>query len=633
MASNIRSSAFFPLTLSSPWTVKVDLLTTLPVSPTASHRDRSMSIWAVFGKLKPGISASQSKANLETLFAASKADAPIMFRSDTKLVIDSLQHHRIGDAHLLLFVLSGAVAFLLFIACANVANLLLARWSSQSRELAVRAAIGAGRNRLIRQLFTETALLTIAGCALGLMIVVLSLSVFVHYAGDEIPRLSEVTVDARVLLIAAITSCITTLLFGWLPALRAGSVDIQSILQSTGRLGLSAGYGRMRRVLVASEIAIALILLSGASLLLETVWHMENDRLGFQPEHVLTVSLELRGSNLDTGNQVNLADDILHFIQQLPGTEATALTQCTPLRGGPIDITFSRSDRPVPEAFHRGDGITVCGTGPSYLTAAKIPLIRGRFFTEGDFPHPRTLALINEAAVRAYFPGEDPLSRRILKEGPEGEWKTVIGIVSDTKNHGLRLPSYPQAFVNDLGLTGASELLFIVRTAANQNTLTSEVREKLRTLDPGLFAKFETLNESMAEMSSGARFNGVLLASFASLAFIIAIIGVYGLFAFAVIERTQEIGIRMAVGARPSTILGLVLGEGAWLVMIGSLVGVSGALAATRYMKSLLYDVSASDPRIYAATFLAIAVAALLATWVPAWRASSIDPVIALRHE
>ncbi|MGI9072846.1 MAG: FtsX-like permease family protein [Bryobacteraceae bacterium] len=177
------------------------------------------------------------------------------------------------------------------------------------------------------------------------------------------------------------------------------------------------------------------------------------------------------------------------------------------------------------------------------------------------------------------------------------------------------------------------ELLFIVRTAANQNTLASEVQEKLRTLDPSLFAKFETLNESMAEMSSGARFNGVLLASFASLAFLIAMIGVYGLFAFAVIERTQEIGIRMAVGARPSAILALVLGEGASLVMIGSLVGLSGALAATRYMKSLLYDLSASDPRIYAAAVLAIAIAALLATWVPAWRASSIDPVIALPHE
>ncbi|HYW44838.1 MAG TPA: ABC transporter permease [Bryobacteraceae bacterium] len=615
-----------------PMDVQVDVLTTLPVSPTASHHDRTMMTWATFGRLKPGVTVAQARANLETLFAASKADAPLFFRADNSLVVEPLQQHRVGNARMLLAVLLGAVGCLLLIACANVANLLLARWSARSRELAVRAAIGAGRARLVRQLFTETVFLTALGWIASLALVAGALSAFVHFAAHELPRLSEVAVDARVFGISLAVSLATTLVFGGLPALRAGSVDIHAVLQGAGRPGIAGGYRVLRRALVAAEIALSVMLLSGAALLLQTLWHLRNDRLGFQPDHLLSVSLSLRGTKLEKRDTETVASGILTYMRRLPGTQAAALTQCTPLSGGSMFITFSRSDRPLPEPFHRGDGIAVCGVGPDYFQAAGSRLIRGRFLAEDDYRHPDTAAIINEAAASAYFPGEDPVGKQIGGNA-KGGWKTVAGVVSDSKNQGLNLPPMPQMFVNNPGAAQSSQLLFVVRSLAGEQALASEIRSELRSLDPGLFAKFETLDEAIRRITAGPRFNGILLASFAAIAFLTAMVGVYGVIAFAVAQRTQEIGIRMALGAGPRRVLALLLREGALLVAIGTAVGLGGALALNRYGSTLLYGVAAADPRTYAAVVLGLAIAAAAATSVPARRAASIDPIRALRHD
>jgi predicted permease len=618
-----------------PTDSKIDVLTTVPLSPTASHRDRNMSTWSVYGRLKPGVTLAQARANVETLFQAAKADGTPLFRAGDIAVVRPLQEHRVGNARLVLGLLIGAVACLLLIACANVANLLLARWAARSRELAVRAAIGASRPRLVRQLFTETVMLAALGWLGGIALVAVTLRGVVRYAAGELPRLAEVTVDARVFCISGLVALTTVLAFGAFPALRAGRVDINVVLQGAGR-GVAGGHRLLRRSLVAAEVALSVILLSGAALLAQTLWHLENDGMGFQPEHLLSFYVPLRGTKIEQSRDA-AADEIVAFLRRLPGTRAAARTQCTPLTGGPMSITFSRSDRPAPAPFQRGDSISACGVGTGYFEAADSRLVRGRFFTEDDFRYPDTLAIINEAAARAYFPGEDAVGKQVMARRSGGvvigPWHTVIGVVGDSKNGGLRQPASPQVFFNIPTIRDNAELMFLVRSIGYAGALEPEIRAKLRSMDPGMFAKFETLDQTIRTFSAGPRFNSVLLGSFAAIAFLTAMIGVYGVLAFAVAQRTQEIGIRMALGAGPRGVLGLIAREGAMLVAGGTVVGLAGAMALTRYWSTLLYGVRPYDAATYVVVLAALGVAAALATWAPARRAASVDPVQALRGE
>jgi len=629
VAGVLPSSFIFPMD------VRVDVITTLPISPTASHRDREMSTWAVYGRLKSGVSIAQARADLQRLFAMSRADMPLMFRSDTSLVVQPLQEHRIGNARQLLSILLGAVICLLLIACANVSNLLLERWSARSGELAVRAAIGAGRGRLARQLFTEAALLTFFGCALGTAFAAVTLRGFVHYAAGELPRLREVTMDVRVFVISLFVSIVTTMLFGALPALKASRVDLREGLEAAGRFGTAAGFRFPKRTLVVAEVALSLILLSGAALLLQTLWHLRlwhlrNDRLGFEPEHVLTLTIPLKGTKLE-GRNHEAVNDLVSFARQIPGTVDAAQTECTPLSTGPVANTFSRADRPLPEAFHRGDNIHVCRAGDGYARASGIRVIRGRFFTSEDTHYPNIFAVINEAAARAYFPGEDPIGKRILG-GPQQHWKTVIGVVSDSKNQGLDAPPAPQAFVNGVTWPNAPELQLILRSIGDPRLLQSAMEGKLRSLDPGLIASFKTLDQTIGDMTSGPRFNSILIGSFAAIAFLMAMIGVYGVLAFSVTQRTPEIGIRVALGAEPLQVFANVLREGLILVFTGVVAGFGGMLVMVGYLRTILYGVSATDPVTFLAVTLALIVTATIAACIPARRAASVDPMLALRY-
>jgi predicted permease len=517
------------------------------------------------------------------------------------------------------------------IACANVANLLLARWSARTRELAVRAAIGAGRARLVRQLLTETAVWCAAGSALGVALTVLGLRSVVYFAAGALPRLNEAKADGRVFGIALGVTVLTMLLFGVLPALRAGRVDVQTVLQEAGRPGISAGYRGARRVLVAGEVALSVVLLWGAVLLLETLWKMQHEHLGFAPEHVISVSIPLRGGKLDKAKRKALTEEMLAHSQRTPGTMAVSWGECTPLTGGSTGTMFTRSDRPLPKPWDRGDTVAGCAVGPGYFEAAGMPLARGRGFVEADYDHPQTLAVINEAAARRYFPGEEPIGHQI-GGGRNGNWKTVIGVVADSKNHGLNQPAAPQMFFNDVALYAGSDMAFVVRHVGAEALFADAVRARLRELDPGLLARFETLDQAIGRMSAGSRFNGVLVGSFAAMAFLMAVIGVYGVLAFAVAQRTQEIGIRMALGAGPRSVQRLVLREGVVLAGIGALAGLAVSLAAGRYLQTLLYDISVRDVRTYAAVVVAVGVAAVVAAWVPARRAAALDPTVALRH-
>jgi predicted permease len=626
-----RVVGVLPPSFLMPMEVPTDILTPLPVPPTAIHHNPPLATWTVIARLKPGVSQAQALANLQTLFAASKADAPEIFRNDTSVIIEPLQQRMAGNARTLILVLSGAVACLLMIACANVANLLLARWSARARELAARAAIGAGRARLVRQLLTETALLCGTACVLGMALTAAGLRAFVYFAAGALPRLNEVTPDARVFAIAIGVSVATMLLFGVLPALRAGRVDIQMVLQHASRPGMSGGFRIARRTLVAGEVALSIVLLAGAALLLETLWRMQHNRLGFAPEHVISVSIPLRGPLLAPANRRAFTLEMLAHIRSVPGTLAATWSECTPLTGGSTGTTFNRSDRPLPEPWHRGDTVGGCAVGPDYFQASGTRLARGRTFAESDYDHPGTLVVINDALARRYFPGENPIGHQIDRNG-SGVWKTVIGVAADTKNQGLNQPPAPQMYVNALVRYGPG-LMFVVRQAGSESMFTGAVRAKLREMDPGLLAKFETLEDAIGRMSAGSRFNSVLVGSFAAVAFLMAVVGVYGVLAFTVTRRTQEIGIRVALGAGPRRVQGFILKEGLVLVGIGAGAGLAGSLATARFLKTLLYDVSPTDFKTYSAVVIVIAVSAIAAAWLPARRAASVDPVIALRQE
>jgi predicted permease len=624
-----RIVGLLPASFLFPLEGACDILVPLTISPLGAPGYRPLRMWAAIGRLKPNVTFKQAYSDIAILFAAIKAHEPRMWKPFSGPVVESLQQHRIGNARLLLTILMSAVVCLLLIACANVANLLLARWSSRSRELAVRTAIGAGRSRLIRQLLTEAALLTLLGCAFGIALVAVAIRAFVHFAANEIPRLNEVAVDTRVLVIALALSLLTTLLFGALPAIRAGRININSALQA-GRSGITGGDSVLRRALVSTEIALSVILLSSAALLFQTLWHLENDHLGFRPEHTVSVLITVKGSSFQKGNHVALADELLAYARRIPGTEAAALTICEPPVGIDEFVTFSRLDRPRSATFS-GD-IAGCGAGVDYFKALGTPLLKGRAFSEDDFRHPNTLAVINEAAARAYFPGEDPLGKQI-NGGHQGEWLTVIGIAADAKNQGLNHPVLPEMFVNDLALNSRQQITILLRTANDVKAVAEDMRSKLRSLDPRLLPDFATLNEGIHRLTAGTRFNTILLSSFAGIAFLMAIIGVYGVLAFAVTQRTREIGIRIALGARPQRVLRLVLREGAGLITAGVLIGLCGSLALTRYLTSLLYNVRSNDPRTYAAVAVGLTIAGLTASLLPARRAASVDPASTLRQD
>ncbi|HWD00231.1 MAG TPA: ABC transporter permease [Candidatus Sulfopaludibacter sp.] len=614
-----------------PVDAKIDVVTNLVVPPNASHHDRSMSTWAVFGRLKSGVSIQQARVDMERLYRVSAADVPNLFRN-SPLVIQPLRDRRAGDVHTLLYILMGAAGCLLAIACANVANLLLARWSARSRELAVRAAIGAGRGRLARQLFTEIGLLIGAGTAVAMVLVAAALRGFVHFAGAEFPRMSEVSTDYRVFGIAALMALATALVFGGLPAVRAGRVDLQSVLQQAGRGSVTGGHGILRRMLVMVEVGLSVVLLCGAALLLQTLWHMQYDHLGLQPEHVLTVAVPWPGRTFDPAARVVVANDVLETLRALPGTQEAAVTECGPMAGGSGSVTFSRSDRPLPERFQQTDGIGICGVGNGFFEASGMRLVQGRRFGDDDLHHPNTVAVINEAAARAYFPGENVLGKQILG-GRAAGWKTVVGVVGDVKNRGLNRATAPEAFVNDPTQMNQGDLLFVARTLTAEPGVARALGDELRASHPGFLAKVETMDETIGQMSAGPRFNTVLVAAFAGLAFLMAVIGVYGVLAFSVTQRRAEIGIRMALGASPGAVLGMVMKEGALLVALGTAAGVGGALLLTRYLATLLYGVAARDPLTYVVVAGVLAAAAGVASFLPARRAAVLDPLVALRHE
>jgi len=521
----------------------------------------------------------------------------------------------------------------LLIACANVAHILLARAASRAKEIAVRTALGAGRMRLARQLLTESALIGMLGGALGWLFAFAGLKATARMLPADIPHIDQVTVDLRALLFAALVALGASLLFGLAPVSAAWRTNLIETLKLGGGAGRGARRS-LRGALLAAEIAFSLVLLAGASLLMESLWRLENVPLGFQPERIVVASIPLQGTAYENRSQQGeFLRRALERAGQLPGVTAAAVADSLPPEDNGGLQTFSREDRPLPEPGHRGDNMLRRGVSEEYFHAMGIPLLRGRAFTARDTAEGPEVMIVNQALVRRYFPNEDALRKRIGGGRPDFRWKIIVGVVGDEKNQGLQSETQPEAYSPIAQEPELEVPSLIVRTTAEPQEITGALRAELRDLDKTLPVTVQTMPEQLAELLARPRFQTLMMAIFSALALAMAAIGVYGVASWNVAQRTREIGVRMALGAAPGDVLRMVLGGALGPLGLGLVVGTAGALATTRYLQSLLFGVKANDVATLAAAGLILAAAALAATYIPARRAARANPAVTLRSE
>jgi predicted permease len=549
-----------------------------------------------------------------------------------------------------LLVLAAAVSFVLLIACANVANLLLVRATARRREIAIRAAIGAGRGRIMRQLLTESVALSLAGGAFGLALGMLGIRALLAVYPASVPRIGPhgayVGIDARVLGFTVLVSLLTGVLFGLIPAFQASRSDLTSVLkESSGRSGTGFRQNKARSLLVISEMALALILLIGAALLIRSYVALRAVDPGFDHHNVLTMQMSLASPRFEkTVGFAQLIRAGIPQIQALPGVVAASTTCCLPLEGG-YGLPLIIAGRPLDGPSHGGANWRTISAG--YFDVFKIPILRGRAFTERDDASAPPVVVINQALAKRFWPTGNPLNDRLIigkGVGPEFEEpaRQIIGIVGDSRDNGLnRNPNpmmyVPVAQVTD-GVTALNSrirpLIWVVRTRVPEYSLSPAIQAALRQASGGLpVAKVRSMDEVVAQSTAREDFNMLLLTVFASAALLLAAIGIYGLMAYSVEQRTQEIGIRMALGAEAGDVRKMVISQGLGLALIGVAIGIAAAFGLTRLIASFLFGVKSSDPAVFIAVPVLLSAVALLAVWIPARRATRVDPLDALRYE
>jgi predicted permease len=600
--------------------------------------NRRAEYLGVIGRLRPDATLEGAGADLSTI-AARLAREHVDKNTGVGASVAGLGDHLVKDVRVPLLVLLGAVGFVLLVACANVANLLLVRASTRASELAVRAALGAGRGRLLRQLLTESLLLGVVGGAAGLLFAVWGSEALVRMAPPGIPRLEGVGVDAPVVAFALGAAILTALLFGAVPALQATRPGLVQALKAGGRGALGARHGaRTRGLLVVGETALAVVLLVGAGLLLKSFVRLLDVDPGFRSASRLTFRLQLPEASYpeDAPKEV-FTSTLLDRLRALPGVTSAGAVTGLPLSGSNMIISFDVEGRPS-AAPGEGDAMQVRIATPDYFRTLDIPLRRGRMFTDADRGGAAPVVLLSETAVRRFFPGEDPLGKRIdlgWTRGHDGrkEGGEVVGIVGGVKQEGLADPLEPELYL-PYAQTPVGPLSVVLRAEGDPRSLAGAVAREVRALDPNLpVADVKTLDEVVSQAVARPRFYLSLLALFAAAGLALAAIGIFGVLSYTVAQRRREIGIRIALGAQPAAVLRNVMAGALRLAAGGLVLGVAGALALSRAIRGLLFDVSAADP----ATFLAVAVtlgaAAALASWLPARSATRVDPASALRSE
>ncbi|HXD16614.1 MAG TPA: ABC transporter permease [Vicinamibacterales bacterium] len=602
------------------------------------------------GRLKPGVTAASANEQLQTAAKDFRQKYPDALPPEAGFSSWTLEDVVVGNVRSSLLVLMGAVIFVLLIACANVANLLMVHATARKREIAIRAAIGAGRGRIIRQLLTESVTLAMIGGAFGLAIGVAGIRALLAVNPGNIPRIgvngSGVSVDWRVLAFTATVSLVTGLIFGLLPALRASRADLSTTLkESGGQTGGSIRHNKTRALLVISEMGLALVLLVGAALFIRTFVALRAVKPGFDARQVVTMSMSLTGARFQkTAAVAEVIRNGEDRLKTLPGVEAAGATCCVPLQGG-LGLPFVIEGRPLANGpFHGGGGFNLISS--AYFSAFKIPVVRGRAFTDQDTGAAPKVAIINQAMARQYWPTGDPLTDRITiaKGLPElGDFtRQIVGVVGDVRDGGLNREPRPAMYipwaqvpdVHNVNLVGIAPLTWIVRTRAESAALSSAIQAELRQASGGLpVARPRTMDDIVARSTARSDFNMLLLTIFAGAALLLAAIGIYGLMSYSVQQRTREIGIRVALGADSPHVRNMVVRQGMIVALAGVAIGLASAFGLTRIIASFLYGVTAHDPVVFVAVPLLLSAVALIGVWFPARRAARVDPVVALRAE
>jgi putative ABC transport system permease protein len=617
----------------------VELWTTIAGDASGSEPvtgQRGAHFLQVIARLKPGVSAEQAQAELTAIGSRLEQQYPDTntrrsFRADSALTA------LVGDIRPALLILLGAVACVLLIACANVANLLLARATSRHKEMAIRSALGASRVRVIRQLLTESVLLSLLGGAVGLLLAVWWSDLLVALGKEDIPRAVHVGMDWRVLGFTLGVSLLTGLIFGLAPAFHSSKTELVESLKEGGRgTGEGARRNAVRSALVVAELAIAVILLVGAGLLIQSLWRLQKMNSGLEPANVLTFNVVLPDIKYTSANQGQFFIDLKQRLESTPGVQSASSILPLPLSGDRFSISFEIEGRPLPPKDHPSADFFTTGVG--YFKTMGIPVIKGRDFDDRDKHGSTPVIIITETFARQYFPNEDPIGKRIQPgistyEDEDSTMREVIGVVGDVRNRNLSTEPKPAYYVPQTQVP-FSQMVTVVKTTGEPRSLISAVTKQVAGLDKDipLFGA-KSMEEYLSASVAAPRFSTTLLTIFAAVALVLTVVGLYGVMSYSVAQRTNEIGIRLALGAQSRDVLLMIVKQGSTLILLGLAIGLAGAYALTRVIASFLFGVTAKDPFTFGAVAVLLAIVALLACYIPALRATKVDPMDALRSE
>jgi putative ABC transport system permease protein len=600
----------------------------LPIAFTLEQmKDRRGNPLMVIARLKPGVSLQQATADMNAIARRLTELYPVT-NTDKGARLAPLHQQTVGKARTALLVLLGAVGFVLLIACANVANLLLARAAGRQKEMAIRAALGASRWRVVRQLLTESLLLAFSGGAAGLLLAWWGVELLLAIAPDSLPRAYDIRLDTRVAGFTLVVSLLTGIVFGLLPALQAAKINPGVTLKEGGRDAAGLLRRRLRGFLVVSEVALAFVLLIGAGLLIRSFTRLTEVDPGIDPQGVLTMDIKLPPAKYSDGRGASFFQQYLERVRALPGVEAAATVVPLPLSGSHASAAFRIEGRPSPteETFNAGLRII----SPDFFKTFRVSLVNGRLLAESDGAKAPPVVVVNESLARIYFANEDPLGKRIIIFGGT---RAIVGVVVDVKHSALDEEAKAEIYL-PMAQFPTGYMSLAVRTGGDPMQLLAAVRGQVRAVDKDQpISNIETMDRLMAKSVAPRRFNLLLLGVFALVGLALAGMGLYGVMSYTVTQRTREIGVRMAMGAQIGDVLRQIIGEGMKLAIIGALLGLGGAFALTRLLKTMLFGVSATDPLTFIVIAAVLSIVSLLACWIPARRATKVDPMVALRCE
>jgi len=621
MPQNFSPDDYGELWLPSPWGVPTHPL--VPDKDPRQFRGRNyLDVWA---RLKPGVSIQHARAELDTIGRRLEKQYP---DSNGEVGVTSVPLHEyiVGDIRPVLLVLLAAVVIVLLIGCANVANLLLARATARAKEISIRTALGATRRRLLRQLLTESVLLALVGGALGLLLAVLAVPSLLALSPPDIRQFKQIGINREVLAFSFLASVVCGVVFGLLPALQTSRSNPNEFLKE-GERGSTANRGRTRSALVIAEVGLSLVLLVGAGLLVKSFARLMDVNAGFDPDHLLTFNLGLPPST-DSVHQLAFYQQVMQRLQALPGVQAVGAVSRLPLAGGNSSRSFN-----VPGVEKSYDADIRISTA-DYFRAMRIPLLKGRSFRDSDLGGSPNVAVVNDALARNVFPGQDPIGKQITNFGPDNLTLQVIGVVGNVRHVGL--DADPQSEIYQLlGQAQWPSMFVAIRSATSDPTsVTSEAQNAVWSVNKDVpLANVRTMQDVISDSVQRRKFSMLLLSIFAGVAMLLAAIGLYGVMSYSVAQRTHEIGIRMALGARRPDVLTLVVKQGMALALVGIAAGTVLSLAMTRLISGMLFGISATDPLTFVAVGAILGTVAFLANYLPARRASKVDPMVALRYE